>query len=198
MQVNVVSGGDAAVAALLYRPPDQNLLNYLNNKMQQAIDYASNMVTGYAENMRAMYDRFNSSQAIQAAKMFMYNLGMNTSEMVIQRFHSSEDFKPNLLMQRYIMSCPEVSKLDKQNMCSGFAESYVDPEPGVYGTERNDYRRVMDGVLQHEGEEGVFYWYSSAEDESELEPIDQFAVMDAWHICNQLILGGKDPTDLDS
>ena len=157
MQVNVVSGGDAAVAALLYRPPDQNLLNYLNSKMQQAIDYTSNMVTGYAENMRAMYDKFNSSQAIQAAKMFMYNLGMNTSEMVIQRFHNFEDFNPNLLMQRYIMSCPEVSKLDKQNMCNGFAESYVDPEPGVYGTDRDDYRRVMDGVLQHEGEEGVFY-----------------------------------------
>ena len=54
MQFQVINGGDATAAALLYKPPPPALSEYLYNNMQNVINTASNLSTSFIDNVKSM------------------------------------------------------------------------------------------------------------------------------------------------
>lgn len=80
----------------------------------------------------------------------MHQAGTHLSEDVIMPYSVDNLGDANLIMQRYIMSNPVISELDRKGLCFGFADTYINLEPDTYGEERLDYQTVMDGVYRLE------------------------------------------------
>ncbi len=195
-RVNVIRGGDVAANALIYRPPDNALLEYLNNSINSAIEHTSSLSDRFVSTVRGMYDKFNSSAAIAASKALLYNAGMHFNQDTIYPVSYDNLSTANLAMQRYIMAQPLMSNLYKKNMCYGFQNTYLNMEPETYGKDRLEYQRVMDGVLQHDKNGDAYIMHYSNDDYvDELHVFDKLSVLDTWNNVARMIANGYDPSD---
>lgn len=197
MQVNVVRGGDAAFNALLYPPPDQNFLTYLQNNIQSAAESVVGIGTAFMDNVKNMYNRYNSTEAINASKALLQSTGTHFNQNVIYPVGYDNFNTANMIMQRYVMAEPSISEMYRDNMCYGYQETFYDMEPDSYGVERTDYRRVMDGVMDFEDDHAVFKYYSQSSDEPDLDTLDKISILDTWDNALRLIDEGIDPTSPD-
>lgn len=198
---DVVSGGDFGANALIYKPLSQSTLDYLSNRLDATLSTMKGVGQQFVNTVRGMYDRFNSKEAINRAKMILYAAGTHLSQDVIYPVKYENYRNMNLAMQRYVMCNPDINRMYKRNKCYGFVDTYIDPEPGTYGTDRFDYQRVMDGVLQFDSEgNGYFNHYSNSDIEDELTTLDKISVLDTWDVVARLLAEGVDPThpDLDT
>lgn len=198
MQVKVLQGGDATFNALVYPPPDNNLLNYL----QQNVEHARIAMTGVSDqfvNMASsMYEKFNSSQVINAGKALLFGTESHLNHNVVYPVSYGHLGQANMVMQRYIIAQPDVNAMYQQQTCEGFQETYMDFEPDNEGTERMDYRNVMNGVLQHDenGDAFIMHYIDSNEYEP-LDTLDKFSVLQTWDSVAYSIAMGIDPTSPD-
>jgi len=197
VQVNVVNGGRDSFNTMLYNVPDNNTLAWLNNNMCRAKE----VLSGVADHVVAagvnMYNRINSNSAINAAKALIADQGGHINPYVIYSMDYNSMGNANMIMQQYVMANPMVQELYADNMCYGFEETYYDPQPGVYGEDRYDYQRVMDGVLVPDEEHTSVSYYSNTDD-TEINVSDQYAILETWqHVENMLLNGKIDPTDPD-
>lgn len=195
---DVVGGGEYGANALLYKPLSQHTIAYLNDRLNSTLERIKSVGSSFVNATRGLYDKYNSREAIQRAKMVLHGAGMHLAQDIIYpvRYDAYRDI--NLLMQRYVMSQPDVSDMYRRNLCHGFQDTFVDPEPGTYGEDRYDYQRVMSGVLQfEENGDGYFKFYSNDDPEEELDNLDKISVLDSWDTVVRLIAEGKDPTRTD-
>jgi len=198
MQVNVIPGGADAFNALIYRPPDERLLDYFHQNMQRAVDTFSGVADNFVNTVTNLYDRYNNSALINATKALIHGTGMHAGQDVIYPLDETHIPEANLMMQHYIMANPNVRELYDKNMCHGFQETYIDYEPDNTGKERYDYQRVMDGVLQFEEDGSGYVEYYSNEDYYEpLDILDKSAILETWNAVNNLIYDDIDPTSPD-
>jgi len=198
MQVRVLDGGDAAFNALVYPPPDHNLLNYL----QQNVEHARVAMTGISDtfvNMASnMYEKFNSSEVINAGKALLFGTETHLNHNVVYPISYGHLNEANMIMQRYIIAEPEVNKMYHQNTCEGFQETYMDFEPENVGTERMDYRNVMNGVVQYDDNgDGYIMHYVDSNEYEPLDTLDKFSVLHTWDAVAYSIAVGVDPTSID-
>ncbi len=199
MYVNTIKGGEMALNAMLYKQPDSNLLNYLQNNIQSAIDNTSAVGSRFVDTVKTMYNRFNDSSIINASKALLFKTGSHMNQTVIYPVAYENIGNANLIMQQYIMAYPEVDKLYQRNMCYGFQDTYINTDPH-HGVESVEYMQVMDGVLQFDGNgEGyvTHYSYHHSDKDNELDVFDKLNVLDTWENVQRLIAGGIDPTDPD-
>lgn len=197
IDVDVMRGGDYGASALIYKPLSQDTSMYLQRHLDSTLQSIRNVGNNFVDAVKGLYNRFSSSDAINRAKMYLHNAGMHLSQDVIYPV-KYDRYTVNLIMQRYIMSYPEVNELYRKNKCNGFQDSFLDPEPGAYGTDRFDYQRVMDGWMQFEKDEeqiAYFNHFSNSDEEPELNVLDQIAIRDTWDTVARLIAEGVDPTD---
>lgn len=196
--VNVLRGGDDMANALIYKPLSQATMDYLGNHLSNTLSSIRNVSDRFVSTVRNMYDRFNGQEAINRAKMALYSAGIHFNQDMIYpvRYENYRDM--NLMMQRYVMSQPDVSELYRKNKCYGFSDTFIDPEPNTYGEDRFDYQRVMDGVVQFRtGENGEAFikHYSNSDDQDKLSILDKLSVIETWDTVSRLIADGLDPTD---
>lgn len=198
--VNTISGGENMERAILYRPPSRELYDYLQNNYQSALSYIQDTGSQFMANVKDLYNRFTSSEAIANAKATLMNAGIHFSQDVIYPLEYNRLNQANLMMQRYMMSHPKVSNLYKKHMVYGFQDTWIDREPNTYGEDRYDYGRVMDGVLQFdsEGNGYIEYFIQNDEDiygELELTERERDIILDMYDLVNIAIANGLDPTD---
>lgn len=195
VEVNVIRGGDDMANALIYKPMTQQMRDYLSNQMESTLASINNVSERFVNTVRGLYNRFNSDEAINRAKLAMYSAGIHFSQDVIYPVRYDTYPSINLTMQSYVMANPEVNALHRKNKCHGFQETYIDAEPNTYGTDRFDYQRVMDGVLQFEPTgEGYFSHYSNNDSVDELSTWEKLSILETWDVVARLIAEGKDPT----
>lgn len=200
MQVNIIPGGSDAFNALLYPPPTQDKVQRYAEKVNNVVNTLGGLGTDFINGVKSIYDRFASNEAIAAAKSIIHQAGTHTNEYIIYPLDYDNVTNANLGMQQYIMANPVINKMYHDDMCYGFQDTYYDTEPGVKGTDRLDYRRVMDGILQFENDEdglGYVMHYSSSDEHDELDMMDKVAVMKTWEAAALLIADNIDPTDPD-
>lgn len=199
--VNTIGGGDLGFDALMYKPPTEQVMNYINTNIARATEVLGNAGSNFINHVKNTYDKFNNQSVINMGKSILYGVGSHMNDNVVMPLTMDRLPTANHIMQQYIIAQPEVNAMLQDNMCYGFQETYYDIEPGVVGTERNDYRRVMSGVVQHDEEEDLDYMvqYTSGddEDETDLDPMDKLSVLDTWDSVMQALAAGIDPTSPD-
>jgi len=197
--INTIGGGELGFDALLYKPPTEQVINYLQTNISKASNIMGDIGNNFINNVRNTYDKFNNQSVINLGKSILYGAGTHMNDNVVIPLSMDNLHTANYTMQQYIIAEPTVNKMVMDNMCNGFQETYHDVEQGVYGTERNDYRRVMDGVVQEDEDGGLYMtqYASSDENNEDLVPMDKFSVLDTWDSVAQALADGIDPTDPD-
>lgn len=197
MVVNVVNGGELMHNALLYRPPDNSIVDYFSNKLNHVIQYTQGLSNQFIDTTKKLYDKVYDSKVIERTKALLSMSDYALSNDVITLVPYGHMSNANMVMQQYIMAYPEVQDLVKRNKCHGYQDTYFNIEPDTYGEDRYEYQRVMDGVLQFEDtEEGEGYLkHYINSDEIELTTHEKLSVLDTWHNVSRMIAEGLDPTE---
>jgi hypothetical protein len=102
-----------------------------------------------------------------------------------------------VVMQRWIMAEPTVRTLYHKQECDGFSDTYKDMSPGIVGEQHYDYRRVMDGVIQEDGDSwcAKFYMDDLVEGDTPLIFRDKMDILSTWERVTMYIAAGdEDPT----
>jgi len=198
MVLDVIKGSDQGFNALLYGTPDENKLNYLQNNLTTAYQALGNAGSSFMSTMQTVYDRFNSAEAINKAKSFIYGATGHVSDHLIYPIREEAMIgQANITMQRYIMAHPEVAKLNDKSMCNGFEGTYFNMNSGST-IPVIEYRDVMDGMLEYEEDGSGMYTFYSSSDATELEIIDKISILKTWNTVESLLNKGIDPTDVDA
>lgn len=196
-KANVVNGGDVAANALLYRQPDTTVMDYLKHNMNTIFNHATNLSDRFVNTVKSMYNKVHDSSVMTASKLLLNNAEYVLDQHTLYAVPYEGFNNINLAMQQYVMAYPEINKLNRQNKCYGFQDTYVDPEPDTYSEERYDYQRVMNGVLQHNSEGLAYSKHYSNTDEVKLDNIDRISILDTWHNVARYLAENIDPTDPD-
>lgn len=197
--INTIGGGQLGFDALLYKPPTEQVSNYIQSNIARASEALGTAGTSFINNIKNTYDKFNNQSIINMGKSILYGAGSHMNDNVVVPLTVNNLQYANHAMQQYIIANPIVNQMVYDNMCNGFQETYYDVETDVYGEERDDYRRAMDGMV-YEGDDGGLYMtqYTSSSDELvELCNMDKFGIMETWDSVQKAIAEGIDPTSPD-
>lgn len=192
----VVNGGDLAANALIYAQPSASTLDYLKSNMQSVMNRIGDYGTNFVNSLQAMYDKFNSSSVINASKLIVNQIGTSLAPNTIYRVPIQEFHLASPLMQEYIMVQPDIFSRYERNLCDGYSESYIDPEPNTPLEDRTRYKEVMDGIVQYDTQ-GNGYVTHYSHDGSSLSYIDQLSILETWENAYKLLIEGKDPTSVN-
>lgn len=150
-----------------------------------------------AKNVFDAYDTDSIDRGLRAIKRRLDNRwGLNdiTSLGTIGQLQTA-----NAKMQRWLMANQKARRMWQKGRCNGFADSYVDLEPGLWGENHSDYRRVMNGIAQTD-EDGntcfVTYFDAIEEGNEELTFSEQCDILRSWQALeDNLDANLDDPTD---
>lgn len=193
MMVRTVSGGDMAFNALVYRPPDNYLLDYFARGVSRVGEVIGNAANTFVDTVNSIYNRYNNSTVIENSRMIAATCGSHLNQYQIYMVRE-DNWQPNMIMQRYIYSCPEYSQANKRNLVNEFM-MVKDPEPGVYGTHRHDYQDVMSGMVQFDNN-GIGYTNYYSHTGEELSTIDRISILDTWDTVAKMLIEKKDVTEI--
>lgn len=198
MQVNVVSGGRQAFGAMLYKPPGPEVQEYFKDSINRAVSKLKDVNSGFVDNIRRLYERHTGDNAVMAAKLLVSNTS-HANDFVITELNSSNLNTANQVMQGYIMSNPLVGDLVRKDMCHGFQETWVNTQPGLYGSDRSDYAAVMNGAVMDARDSNGEYSYILTDVVSDIDEdlhvLDKLSVRQTWATVANCIAEGFDPTD---
>lgn len=91
-----------------------------------------------------------------------------------------------------IMAEPTILGMARSGMLDGYSGKFMDYESHLEPKQRTDYRRIYDGV---EDEDGFFNYYSEADTDDRMDPLDQISVARTHEaLLNLVLFGGDDPT----
>lgn len=205
MQVNVIRGSSPRMFnAMLFPTATPETQDWLNEQWTRdtsmLTDIGRQFMDTASEYWKKIYDpslqRRIRSMARSVSGMVHPNqiINLDTIE-AIQRA------KP--IMQRYIMTEPAYRALYHKQLCDGYSDNYVDPEPGLIGRKQYDWRRVMNDIVEeHIHEDGTVGWSSThyyedlLPEDRELEKDEQFTILNA-HALVRAAIGRKiDPCDI--
>lgn len=197
--INTVIGGDDVERAVMYKPPSRELYNYLQDNFHNAMSYVKDIGTGFVNNLSTLYNKYTSLDSIHRTKETLLNHGVHFSQDVICNLDYTMLNQANLMMQRFIMAHPKVGDLYERGMLYGYQDTFFDREPDTYGSDRIDYGRAMDGILQFDSEGQGFIEHIIQDDsiynEIELSESDQFTIASVYDYVTLALANGLDPTD---
>lgn len=197
--INTITGGESVERAIMYRPPSRQLYDYLQNNYHNAVNYIKDIGGTFVDNVKSLYNKYTSDEAIYNAKQTLANVGLHFSQDAIYDIEYGKLNQANLIMQRYMMAHPKVGDQYSRGMLYGFQNTFFDREPDAVGDERLDYYRAMDGVLQFDAEGNGYVEYMLYDDsvlgELDLTDDEQMSLARMYDLVTDALLAGVDPTD---
>lgn len=198
--MRIVQGGPGTLELFAFGEKTQAALNYLEDQtynMSQTLTEAGRM---FMERGRDIFERYNGAEALRAAKAAI---------RTVQHYFQADVIRPltdigaiqqaPLSMQRWIMADPNIREFYHAQRCEGYAETYMDMEPGSRGMDHSDYRKVISGVIQ-ELPEGDSDWkayisFDGDDDDVRLTLTEKTDVMSTWDLIRSMMSPGReDPT----
>lgn len=196
-----MAGGADAFDGLLYPPQHHNTNRFLQTELQKLQQLATNggeILQGIYQTAMQKWNDFQngaSARIAQAARRAVAS--MIGDVFTIYPMASLEIIQQaSPVMQRWIMTMPDIRTLHHRNACSAYDGNYVDHHPGVIGMDHYDYRRVMDGVVVQTDTHAYSTTISEElyEGDSALSFRQQIDILDTWEAMKQYIELGYDPS----
>lgn len=197
---NVIQGGEEVFNSLVYGQAHPNTLRFLQ---AQIADFGQTLTEAgqqFFSGIQTIFDRFHGSEAMRLGKQAQRKVsGLFELDIIRPLWELSEIQNATPVNQRFIMAIPEVRELFHQQLCHGFAETYVDMFPQDIGRTHYDYRRINNGFVEEteDGDAKITYYYDEPY-EGEFEPtlndrVDFRTTRDA--VLYHLRKRKSDPTD---
>lgn len=187
------------IRTMMYGLPTQQTLNYLQGQManlQQLSATFGNAATQFVDRARQMYEKFNGEDALRKARAALNKLDTIWQQDIVYEMTTvgqMQQAKP--VMQRWIMAQPDLRKLYMQQRCYGYADSYVDYDPGNVGRDHYDWRRVMNGmaVVDEDGDTRIsIFMDEHRKDDMPLSHDDKVRIQTCWDFAKHFLEIGDD------
>lgn len=203
MAMSVAYGNTADANALIYPLPDQTVVGFIQQKMQDATQQIVGAGQQFFDRAVSLYDQFAGEEAIRRAKAAKRASGSLWDENEVQLLSTIEQMQAaNNMMRRWVMANPMVNRMYHRQQIEGYDGLYRDPFPDDKLEDNYDYRRVMNGVVQDvQDDEGEWGWTATTyiedlmPDDHELDPVEQANILSTWEAVEvALKLKKRDPT----
>lgn len=141
---------------------------FLRNRLD-SLSQLGNIPQGFVDSAWKLYDQFHGSEMMRQVKAVGNQLGGLFKADGLQELFTISDFqqaKP--IMQRVVMACPDYRSLFLNYEADGYSETYVNIHGSDIGEKHEDYRLLMDGMLQEDAEGELswrFYFVEQTEDD---------------------------------
>lgn len=196
--MQIISGGLDAWDALAYGEQNPANVNYFKTQLQNIGNTLTDFGKQFYNDAARIYDSFNGSQAMQVIRNVTKAAKTLFQPNIVKSLFEMDDIQmATMVMQRWIMANPVVRQMYHEQKCEGYSDSYVDAQPGVVGENHYDYRRVMDGVIQEDGDTwfAKFYPDDLLDGDKELIFEEKVDILNTWSIVEMFMAAGeKDPT----
>lgn len=198
----LISGGNAAVQALLYGDTHPGTQRYFESQRGRGFERLTQTARDFAKDA---VDRFGF-MATDRAKRLIANVRRRADWAwhgdYIRPLRTVDEIQlaaPTMI--RYVMAEPHVRTMFHNQQLAGYDEHYTDDAPECVGEDHREYRHVMDGIIQvDEDEEG---WHADSylddylEDEHQLDFTEQLDILETWGNVQKAITKRlRDPTSL--
>lgn len=205
MLINVIGGGSPEIFnAIMFPESTAETKQWLYDQFHRDNSMLTDVGRQFLSTANEVYQRLNDPEIGRMARKLVRGIKGIAHPNTIVTFNTIEECqKAKPVMQRYIMSMPEIRRLYHRQLCDGFSDSYVDVEPGKVAWDHYDYRRVMQGIVEEviypSGEEG---WKSTMtiedlhEGDRELDVDEKFSILRTWDTIQDAINAKIDPTDI--
>ena len=182
--VQVYTGGVDTFDALAFGEPHPSTFQFLQQEMAAPTPMLNQIGQQFMAGARALYDRVSGSTAMRTAQAVRRRISAMFQENSIKALNTIAELQhAPPTMRRWIMADPVTRKLYQEQRIDGYGSDYIDREPGVRGADHYDYRRVMDGIVTMDDEDG---WTSTTyldvllPDDRDLTLAEQTDILQTW------------------
>lgn len=193
-------GASDAFDSLMYGEKHPNTVQFLKNQWDAAGNMLSNAGRAFYDSAKATFDHYNGSAAMNFARHAIQAITGGNIDIQRVTYLSELEHLQNasVLMQRWLMACPEVQTRYLNQTIDGYSDTYVNINGTDVGWKNYDYRRATEGLM-HFDDQDREHWTQYFD---ELRPGDarlsigqQIDIRDSWSAMSTLLKLGDDPTN---
>ncbi len=197
--MQIVYGGVEAWDALAYGEQNPVNISYFQNQIQNFGSTLTEMGKKFYSDASELYERFNGSKALEALRNVTKVAKSLFQPNIVKPLSTVDDIQvASIIMQRWIMACPDVRVMYNAQQCDGFSDTYVDNDPGTIKESQYDYRRVMDGVVDEtdDGWRVKYFVEDLHEGDRDLLHDEKVDILSTWDSLKYFMHNGlSDPTN---
>lgn len=199
----VIQGDTNVFNALVYgQERHPGTMAYLQGQMQSFTGALTDFGKQFMTNAQAVYDQFNSTEAIRAARAAIRRFDSLFLPDRIQYLDNIGNIQnAPLAMQRWIMAEDSVRKLYHEQRVDGYSDTYIDYYVNRRNFEHYDWRLIHNGIAQEvttDEFDGHVYHHFLAEVEEGDRPLtfdEQVDILNTHDVVKAYVAMGKeDPT----
>lgn len=194
-------GGLDTFNSIIYGMPHQGTLNFLQNTLEQSTQMLTDTGRAFMTRAHDMYEKYSGETALRRMRAAGQAIASRWQTDIIKPLATIAQLQTAPpVMHRWLMAEPTIRNLYQRHRCDGYGHSYIDNHPGAIGEEHLDYRMVMDGIVEFDGD-GGWYFTEYVDDlidgDRELFAEEQFDILRSWeHLATAALQGGDDPTSV--
>jgi len=197
--ISVGYGDSQDFNALVYGERHPGTIQFLENQVTNFSQSLNEAGKSFFSNARSVFEQFNSETAMRLARAAVRKASsLFQKDEIRDIWDLGELQQAPLRMQRFIMAEPTVRQMYIDQRCDGYADTYVDMQPGAIGTEHYDFRRATNGmVMDDEENDWVCRQFHDdlVEGDRELDLEEKVDILNTWEAVRALMAAGReDPT----
>lgn len=176
-----VHGGVDAFNAMAFCQPSAEDISFFQRNTQAFQANLGHTGQQFFNNMQArmqILDFDKLKEYAQAAARRVSSFWQSDAIRPLQTL-ADQQFPPSLMI-RWQMTNPNIRELYHKNLCEGYGDKYIDPQPGVSGEFHHEWRMVMHGMEQQD-KEGNLFWQSFDEEFDDHERSMNFLTVPEKH-----------------
>lgn len=170
--------------AMLYGEANRGTLNYLSNQFDAAKSFVTSAGASFVNKAYDLFQRAHSSEALDFARSVISKIDNRYMTNRIQCLTTLEQLRgASPTMQRWIMVEPTIRQRLAMQTCEGYLDTLTVLNVDQVGEACDDWRHVMNGMVQGADEDDwKFVQYSTCleSDQRELTFLEKADIVATW------------------
>lgn len=197
----VVQGDDLMFNAMTFGRAAPEFSNFVAQQWDAAKSISSLATNNIMQSVDVMANQIANSNIYRMAEAALNYAGSLWGRDLFQDLQTRAQVQnAPAVMVPYLMACPEVRALHNKGRCESYGELYEDMQVGAIKENHDEWRAVMNGVVNLDtGGDWEATTYSELDDRMHAAPeIDHhhsIQIRNAWLLMTEAVADGVDPTD---